>query len=76
MVAHRSPMPRGKGTPSGLVLGGVLLLPPLEVDNTITELVAVRMGRWMVARLRDLGAVAGEVVYGASATKALVARTL
>ena len=38
-----------------------------------TELLALDLGRWIVERLSDLGAVAGEVVYDAQAAEALVA---
>ena len=49
----------------------VPLLP--EIDNTTVELVALAVGRWIVERLSDLGAMAGEVVYHAQAAEALVA---
>ena len=47
---------------------------PPKVDNTTAEFLALALGRWIVERLSNLKAVAGEGVYDAQAAEAMVAR--
>ena len=51
---------------------GVAVPLPPEMDNTMAELLALALGRWIEGCLRDLKARAGEVVYDAQAAEPLV----